>query len=287
MKLIKNKILHSLPIVEQTIDSSKDCPFIPCEPLPKKPSQFFYFVGHAGSGKTTSAISMLMSKKTKKNPNNPIFYYRYFDNIILIDPSNATKPSKFINGLNENNIHDKYSEELITDIIKDLKEGENENSLIILDDSIRDINSGKHSSMNKIILNRRHITYNPEEEKNASLSVWIMSQKYNLLDLSYRTNASVVFLWKTENQKEKKSIKEELMSDLDNQTADNLLKLAWKKKYNFLMIKADEPTKNRYFINFDKVVFENEESESEEDENENENENNNIITNKSKNNKSK
>ena len=287
MKLIKNKILHSLPIVEQTIDSSKDCPFIPCEPLPKKPSQFFYFVGHAGSGKTTSAISMLMSKKTKKNPNNPIFYYRYFDNIILIDPSNATKPSKFINGLNENNIHDKYSEELITDIIKDLREGENENSLIILDDSIRDINSGKHSIMNKIILNRRHITYNPEEEKNASLSVWIMSQKYNLLDLSYRTNASVVFLWKTENQKEKKSIKEELMSDLDNETADNLLKLAWKKKYNFLMVKADEPTKNRYFINFDKVVFENEESESEEDENENENENNNIITNKSKNNKSK
>ena len=53
------------------------------------------------------------------------------------------------------------------------------------------------------------------------------------------------------------------------------------------MVKADEPTKNRYFINFDKVVFENEESESEEDENENENENNNIITNKSKNNKSK
>jgi hypothetical protein len=135
--------------------------------------------------------------------------------------------------------------------------------------------------MNKIILNRRHITYNPEEEKNASLSVWIMSQKYNLLDLSYRTNASVVFLWKTENQKEKKSIKEELMSDLDNDTADNLLKLAWKKKYSFLMVKADEPTKNRYFIGFDKVVFENDEEEEEEDENENENENNNIITNKS------
>tara|TARA_R100000951_G_C2627913_1_gene176627 strand:- start:477 stop:1301 length:825 start_codon:yes stop_codon:yes gene_type:complete len=269
MKVIKNKILHSLPIVQQTIDSTKDTPFTPCEPLPKNPSQFFYFVGHAGSGKTTTAISMLMSKKTKKNPDNPIFYYRFYDNIILIDPSNKTKPKKFISGLNENNIYDKYSEELITDIIEDLYEDENENSLIILDDSIRDINSGKNSIMNKIILNRRHICYNPEHEKNASLSVWIMSQKYNLLDLSYRNNASVVFLWKTENSKEKKAIKEELMANLDDKTADEVFKMAWSKKFNFLMIKCFEPTIDRYYSGFDKIVFDNNETNTNTNINEN------------------
>ena len=106
-----------------------------------------------------------------------------------------------------------------------------------------------------------------------------MSQKYNLLDLSYRNAASIVFLWKTENNKEKKAIKEELMSDLDDKTANELLKKAWEKKYNFLMIKVNEPMNERYFINFDKVVFEDED----EIENDNENLNENLIINKSKN----
>ena len=71
------------------------------------------------------------------------------------------------------------------------------------------------------------------------------------------------------------------MSDLDDKTAEKLLKEAWKKKYNFLMIKCAEPKKDRYYINFDKVVFEDS-SDDEEDEIENENINENIIINKSK-----
>lgn len=272
MKILKNKILNKLPLIETVIDSNKDCPFIPTEPLPKNPSQFFYFVGAPGSGKSSTMVSMLMSKK-------PRYYRRFFDKLFLISPSHPTLPKKFINALNEERIYDKYNEDLVKDIINDLKEGENENSLLILDDSIRDINKSKSSILNKCILNRRHCTYNPDEEKNASLSVWIMSQKYNLLDLSYRNNASVVFLWKTENNKEKKAIKEELMSDLDDKVAEELLRMVWKKKYNFLMIKVNEPTKDRYYINFDKVVFDDDEDEDDLIENDNINEN--IIINKS------
>ena len=271
MKILKNKILNKLPIIETIIDSNKDSPFIPTEPLPKNPSQFFYFVGSAGSGKSTAMVSMLMSRK-------PRYYRRFFDKLFLISPSNQTLPSKFIKALNEDRIFDKYSEELVRDIIDDLKDGQNENSLIILDDSIRDINKSKSSILNKCILNRRHCTYNPDEEKNASLSVWIMSQKYNLLDLSYRNNASVVFLWKTENNKEKKAIKEELMSDLDDKVAEELLRMVWKKKYNFLMIKTCEPKKDRYYSGFDKIVFE----DDSDDDLENDNLNENIIINKSK-----
>ena len=274
MKILKNKILDKLPLIETTIDSNKDTPFIPTEPLPKNPSQFFYFVGQAGSGKSSTMVSMLMSKK-------PRYYRRFFDKLFLISPSHKTLPQKFINALNEDRIFDKYSEDLVKDIVEELKDGENENSLIILDDSIRDINKSKSSILNKCILNRRHCTYNPDEDKNASLSIWIMSQKYNLLDLSYRNNCSVVFLWKTENQKEKKAIKEELMSDLDDKTAEKLLKEAWKKKYNFLMIKCAEAKKDRYYIGFDKVVFDSDEEEDDE-EIENENNNENIIINKSK-----
>ena len=69
------------------------------------------------------------------------------------------------------------------------------------------------------------------------------------------------------------------MADLDNNTAEELLKEAWKKKYNFLMIKVNEPTKDRYYINFDKVVFDDDEDEDDLIENDNINEN--IIINKS------
>jgi len=272
MKILKNKILNKLPLIETVIDSNKDCPFIPTEPLPKNPSQFFYFVGAPGSGKSSTMVSMLMSKK-------PRYYRRFFDKLFIISPSHPTLPKKFINALNEERIYDKYSEDLVKDIITDLKEGENENSLLILDDSIRDINKSKSSILNKCILNRRHCTFNQDEPNNASLSIWIMSQKFSLLDLSYRNSASVVFIWKSENNKEKKAIKEELMADLDNNTAEELLKEAWKKKYNFLMIKVNEPTKDRYYSGFDKVVFDDDEDEDDLIENDNMNEN--IIINKS------
>ena len=272
MKILKNKILNKLPLIETVIDSNKDCPFIPTEPLPKNPSQFFYFVGAPGSGKSSTMVSMLMSKK-------PRYYRRFFDKLFLISPSHPTLPKKFINALNEERIYDKYSEDLVKDIITDLKEGENENSLLILDDSIRDINKSKSSILNKCILNRRHCTFNQDEPNNASLSIWIMSQKFSLLDLSYRNSASVVFIWKSENNKEKKAIKEELMADLDNNTAEELLKEAWKKKYNFLMIKVNEPTTDRYYSGFDKVVFDDDEDEDDLIENDNMNEN--IIINKS------
>ena len=81
---------------------------------------------------------------------------------------------------------------------------------------------------------------------------------------------SDIFLFKTENQKELKAIKEELMMDLTLAQQDQLLKKAWSKKYNFLLIKGYEPTQDRYYINFDKVVFPKDEG-SQEDECENTN----------------
>ena len=126
MRILKNKILNKLPIIETVIDSSKDTPFTPTEPLPKNPSQFFYFVGSPGSGKSTAMMSMLMSKK-------PRMYRRYFDNVILVSPSHTTLPKKFINALDTKNIHDKYDEDLIKEIVINLREGENENSLLIKD----------------------------------------------------------------------------------------------------------------------------------------------------------
>ena len=36
MKVIKNNILHSVPVIKQKVDDLSDLPYIPSDPLPKK-----------------------------------------------------------------------------------------------------------------------------------------------------------------------------------------------------------------------------------------------------------
>ncbi len=265
MRVLKNKILHTIPAITQPIDATDDLPYIPTEPLPKNKSNAFYIVGHAGSGKSSLMMALLCSRPTKKNRDKPRFFYRFYDRIFLISPSYATLDLKQLK-LNEDRIYDKYSDELMSEIIEKEKDGENLNNLVILDDSIRDITKSK--IMNKLILNRRHATYNKDLPHTSGLSVWIMSQKFNMLPLSFRSNMSDIILFKTENKKELTSIKEELMSDLTPEEQKEVLKEAWSKKYGFLYIKMNNPKKDRYYSKFDKIVFDEPNEENNEEQNE-------------------
>ena len=76
---------------------------------------------------------------------------------------------------------------------------------------------------------------------------------------------SDIFIFKTENQKELNAIKEEIMADLSSEQQDELLKEAFKDKYSFLYIKGYEGTKDRYYIRFNKVVFDEEHKEDNDD----------------------
>jgi hypothetical protein len=131
--------------------------------------------------------SLLLSHPTKKSPKLPRYYYRFFENISIISGSLATLPLKKF-GLPEGQLHSAYSDELLKDVIDGLKEDENFNSLIVLDDVIRDLTRSK--ILTSVILNRRHISQNPKEEDMASLSLMVTSQKYNMLALSLRCNMS-------------------------------------------------------------------------------------------------
>ena len=255
MKVIKNNVLHSVPVVAQKVDDLSDLPYIPADPLPKK-SFAMYIVGFSSSGKTTLLLSMLLSHPTKKKPDIPRFYYRFFDKIFLISPSKDTLPLEKLK-IDDSRIFAKYNNEVIEEIIDTEKEGENLNNVIVIDDSIKQIKN--NSRFHSIILNRRHLTQNPDEDNQAGLSIVVMSQKYNAADLITRVNMSDIILFRTENSKELNAIKEELMADLDKPIQDKLLKLAWKDKYSFLYIKNYLPTKDRYYIQFGKVVFDNDE----------------------------
>ena len=76
---------------------------------------------------------------------------------------------------------------------------------------------------------------------------------------------SDIILFKTENSKELNCIKEELMADLEKDVQDKVLKLAWKDKYSFLLIKNYLGTKDRYYVRFNKIIFEDEDDDGDVD----------------------
>ncbi len=252
MKVLENKILTHVPLIKQAVDDLSDLPYLPADPLPKK-SFAMYICGFSSSGKTTLWNSMLLSHPTKKKPDIPRFYYRFFDKIFIFSPSKDTLPLDKLR-IGEDRIFIKYTNEDLDNIIEEEKENENLNNLIILDDSIKQIKN--NSQVHKLILNRRHLTQNPSMEGHAGLSVIITSQKYNACDLITRVNMSDIILFKTENSKELNCIKEELMADLEKDIQDKVLKLAWKDKYSFLLIKNYLGTKDRYYVRFNKIIFE-------------------------------
>ena len=244
MKIEKNNI-SNIPKMPCDIDNLEDLPFIPSKPLPIK-SFALYIVGAPGSGKTNLLISLLTSKKPK-------YYKRFFDHIEIISESLQTLPKSFLKQLNEEQQHNKFDDDLIYDLVTKMKKNENNNNLIVIDDCIRSINRSKNLS--KLYLNRRHITHDSEKEGHGGLAIITTSQKYTLLPLEFRNANSDIILFRTCNAMELNKIKEELLYDLDKELQDELLKIAWNKKYSFLYIKVNAPLEDKYYINFDKVIF--------------------------------
>lgn len=278
MKILENKKLNNISITKQSIDDTSDLPYIPAEPLPAK-SFAMLIVAPAGGGKTSFWTSLLLSHPTKKKPDINRAYYRYFDKIILFSPSKDTLPMDKLR-LDESRVFLKYNDEDLLKFIDEEKDGENLNNLIVLDDSIRQIKNNKE--VQKLVLNRRHLTHNPEEEHKAGLSVLITSQKFNAADTYLRNNMSDIIIFKTSVKNELEAIKNDLMSDLDKELQDELLKKAFEKKYGFLYIKNYMPTKDRYYINFNKVVFEDEDDDGDIDEIKIEDNNKDLKNNKVK-----
>ena len=252
MKVVNNELLDRIPLIAQNVDNTSNCAYKVAKPL-EAMNGFSYIVGAAGSGKSSLFLAMLCSRPTKKHPDLPRFYYKYFDHIYLISSSLQSLPLNKLN-LNEDRVFNKYSDELMQSIVEtESADKENHNCLLILDDVIKDIK--KSEFMSKCILNRRHLFTNPDGEGCAGCSVWIMSQRYNELPLTYRVNASSIYVFRTENKRELDAIKDELMSDLTKEQQTEVLRIAWSKKYSFLLILNNKPTADRYYQMFNKIVI--------------------------------
>jgi len=257
MKVLQNSKLNEIPLISQNVDSLQNVPYKVAYPLCPM-NDALYIVGAAGSGKTSTMLALLKSHPTKSKPKTPRFYYKYFDKIYLISASLHSLPLDKLN-LNEERVFNKYSDDLLEEIIETEQEDENNNCLLILDDIIKSIK--KSTNMCKCVLNRRHIFTNPDEDGSAGLSIWIMSQRYNELPLTFRCNMSSFIIFRTDNKKELDNIKEELMGDLTKEQQNEILKLAWKDKYSFLYIKMNQPTNKKYYQRFNPIIINEDEDE--------------------------
>jgi hypothetical protein len=242
MKVIKN-INIKLKHIEQPIDTL-DADLKTIEPPLNPKSGAYYIVGRPSSGKTSLWLSLILTKGHG--------YWRKFDKIFLFSNSLATLPLDKIK-LPQEQVFNEYDEDELFQIIDDERESaENNNILIILDDCIKDLKGG--GRFNKLILNRRHIIQNIENDKvKSGVMLFITSQVYNLLALQVRKGISDFILFKTSNKQELDAIKSELMYDLTPQQQNEVLKLAWEKKYGFLYIKINNNIDYKYFSNFDLI----------------------------------
>ena len=83
----------------------------------------------------------------------------------------------------------------------------------------------------------------------------ITSQKFSMIPLEFRNSISDFIIFKASAKPEIERIMNELMFDLDQKVAKELLELAWSEPYSFIYIKPLEQLENKYYIRFDKVVF--------------------------------
>ena len=238
--------LSRVPKAPCPVDSTKGLPYIPLKPLPAK-SFCMYIVGKPGSGKTNLWLSMMLSKR-------PRYYRSFFDKCVLVSGSMDTLPKCVLEGKRAVPPGQQFREindEVTDKILVSLKEADNGNTLLILDDVIKDITNSKRLS--HVFLNRRHITHDKEKEGSSGLAIMIISQVYNLLPLQFRKACDHMILFKTENRAELRFILDELMFDLEPDRAKQILDHAWRRKYGFVMIKMGVPTNEKYYDRFDLI----------------------------------
>jgi GTPase SAR1 family protein len=237
--------LSKVPHLKGSKDRKPDYPFKIKPPL--LTSMSCLISGSPASGKTSLITSFLLSK-------DPVYYYKFFDEVFIISGSTQTMSLDDF-GLPESHIFEEYSEEIMSEILSTLQEGENGNSLIWLDDVINDL-SPADKVLNKAILNRRHITQNHNNKTKAELSIWISTQKYNRLALRYRTNITCFIIFPTSNHAEIRNIKDELLGDLTKEQQDAVLDICFSEPYSFLFINTLMPKGKRLYCKFDLLKLE-------------------------------
>ncbi len=190
------------------------------------------------SGKTNAVVSLLTDKRAM---------FKRFNKVYWFSPSVDTIRNLPIP---DENIFTGYDPDDLELLLAELDDDDwtcDMSVLMVFDDLVTSMKKNDDVFL-KLILNRRHILEFP-------ISVIMMTQKFNKIPLELRQQATDIMTFKPLNKKEKETIIDELI-DMERQDANFMLDVVFDKPHNFLLIKAEENPRSRYFKNFDKIEFE-------------------------------
>ena len=195
-----------------------------------------------GSGKTTLLHNLIM------------WYYPFFDSILIFSPTinMDIKWKKLVEELQipDENLFDKYKEDEVSAIMKQIKQENNKfdknkdklKILMIFDDCVDFLpKNRKMCALNRLAMNHRH--YN--------ISHIIISQVFKKLDPVLRKNTTGFIFFNVDNIMERKAIFEECCGRMGFRQFEIFYNYATKEKYNFLYINYDT---RELFKNFDEKI---------------------------------
>lgn len=194
-------------------------------------------IGPPGTGKSTLIETLITHEK---------LYFKKFHKIIFITPSkyelldliedenwwprlNTTWLSKKLNDENEIGIANNQVRQM----------------LIVLDDCVSEINKSQTDDfLVKLFYNRRHLL------SNIYVSIIVVSQKYNMIPLKFRSIITMLFLFKVPISQWNEIKKELTVDNISSLT--QLLPALWKNRHDFVLINNNN---DFIFHNFNKLLF--------------------------------
>lgn len=203
------------------------------------PSMASYIVitGPSRSGKTSLLVNLLTNKK---------LYKQAFENVILVMPQHSITslkrnifeglpPEKIFNDLTYNTIENIYHQ--VQDYSSD-----DENTLLILDDVTSNLkNPDLLKFLNMLVCNRRHLR----------LTIIMLVQFYNSIPLSNRKTITHLIMFKSKNNAEKDTIREEL-TPFNRDDFNTFLSYVFNHPFEYLVIDRDN---DKFYKKFNELLI--------------------------------
>jgi GTPase SAR1 family protein len=213
--------------------------------------------GAAGSGKTTTSISLISSMKHR-------VYAGVFDMVIICAPESTLKSlskSPF-EGLPDSQIFHKFDEEFLDFVFEtvEINSLENKDTLVWVDDAASALKTNRRiqDKFSNLVMKHRHL----------KTTIHLLCQDLIQVPLSIRENISGVINFRPINCKRMRLFHEEYLGNITYKEFLELNKFVYKKKGDFLFIKMTTPRK--FFKCTNEIFFQGEDNGEEEKNNKNE-----------------
>jgi Cdc6-like AAA superfamily ATPase len=240
LQVVKSKLTSELTNLDSQVKVDDSNPFV------MHPSTHV-ICGKTGTGKSTVFLSVLNNKHSP--------YHRFFKHIFLVSPT-ASSDDKFKELVEELDDQGKYYRDINNETLEEIrdkldayctrwvekgKQKEKLNMCLVFDDCAHKLKSRDNKVLEEIVLRARHFR----------CWIFVLTQKYNAVPLIIRNQLSSLILFHTENQKELKTIIEEIGSDKDKFLA--AYNYATAKPFSFLYVRINPVCV--YYVGFDRIKF--------------------------------